>query len=530
MSDKFLTDHLLAADSVFGPPGQVFVYEWSKLRYGVFSEHGYPGDSLYPMFYHKQIWTADGTEITVKPNLCTNVEPEGSSQTVSGEECQTDPVSGLPATDCIFSATLTDGLTSSVMALPYLPGNIHWCDRTEEHVHDDELPTKHNTFCAGENVFDVVRRHEDFQNFQPSIDEVNTTPNFTLLRPGNLAGSFVFVLDNSGSMYGNAERSERMKKGVERFMLVDVDLNKQFSVGAVKFSKDAQIIHDVVQINDENVRNEIIDSVNGLTEDGGTCLGFGIFKGLDALKKSGLDEGGSAIFLTDGEQNCGSQNSTVQDAIASVVAQKVRVCTIAFGSQADQELEKLAAATGGAAFFVPDDSGPADINNALASCLDFLPSVETREKNAIILQETFRDKRNINTEVVIDQFSGREVTIQIDYEKVLIVVLNNILILDGDLQVTNATITIGINDTVIKIDGSSVKSFNFPTVAPGQYNVTVQGIPSTQLVPIITSHSRGEYPVTHDARQVQGARQYPPHHGLLLDQHRTENSQFRLSL
>ena len=99
-----------------------------------------------------------------------------------------------------------------------------------------------------------------------------------------------------------------------------------------------------------------------MKEDGGTCLGFGIIKGLEALKESGLDEGGSAIFLTDGEQSCESQNSTVQDAIASVVAQKVRVCTIAFGSKADQDLEDLAAATGGAAFFVPDDSGPADIN------------------------------------------------------------------------------------------------------------------------------------------------------------------------
>ena len=99
VSERFLTDHVLKNDSVFGPAGQVFVYEWSKLRYGVFEEHGYPGDPLYPMFYHKQIWTASGPEIIVNPNFCTNVKPEGSQQTVSGGECETDPSTGLPSSD-----------------------------------------------------------------------------------------------------------------------------------------------------------------------------------------------------------------------------------------------------------------------------------------------------------------------------------------------------------------------------------------------------------------------------------------------
>ena len=315
----------------------------------MFEEHGYPGDPLYPMFYHKQIWTASGPDVIVKPNFCSNVEPVGSLQTGEGGECGTDPVSGLPAADCVFLARQTEGLTSSIMALPYLPGNNHWCDSTEEHVHDDELPNKHNTMCSGQNVFQVVRKHEDFLEFQPGTEDVNTIPTFTLLRPEDAAGSFVFVLDNSGSMYEATERSQRMRHGVERFMLFDVDLTKQFSVGVVKFSDDATIIHDVEAIDNENVRDEIIDAVNGLTKDGGTCLGYGIFRGLEALQQSGLDHGGSAIFLTDGEQSCGgADNSTIQEALASVVGQGVRVCTVAFGAEADPDLEELAARTGGA--------------------------------------------------------------------------------------------------------------------------------------------------------------------------------------
>ena len=65
---------------MFGPAGQVFLYEWSKLRYGVFEEHGYPGDPLYPMFYSKQIFTANGPMSVYKPNVCTNVETEGLNE------------------------------------------------------------------------------------------------------------------------------------------------------------------------------------------------------------------------------------------------------------------------------------------------------------------------------------------------------------------------------------------------------------------------------------------------------------------
>ena len=201
-------------------------------------------------------------------------------------------------------------------------------------------------------------------------------------------------------------------------MLVDVDLTKQFSVGVVEFSNEATILEEVVVVDNENVRQGIIDSVNGLTEGGGTCLGFGIYRGLEALKKSGLDHGGSAIFLTDGQQSCKDDNSTIEEAIDTVVEQNVRFCTIAFGPKADQNLEILAARTGGAAFFVPDNSGPADVNNALSSCLEFLPSVETGQKDAIILQETFNNNNSIRVELNIDRFAGRDLTIQIDYEKV----------------------------------------------------------------------------------------------------------------
>merc|ERR1719471_2347151 len=61
------------------------VLKWSKFRYGVFEEHGYPGDPLYPMFYSKQIFTTDGMKTVTKPNFCTNTEPSGSMEDMNGD-------------------------------------------------------------------------------------------------------------------------------------------------------------------------------------------------------------------------------------------------------------------------------------------------------------------------------------------------------------------------------------------------------------------------------------------------------------
>ena len=347
VSDVFLTQHLPDPASVFGPPGQVFVYEWSRFRYGVFSEHGYPGDPLYPMFYHKQSWTAGGPVSEVKPNLCTSLEVEGSQSSVSGGPCLTEESTGLPGPDCYFTATGPSSLQSSIMALPYLPGTDQWCDTTEDLIHDAELPTKHNTMCGGLSVMEVVQQHQDFQHFMPGEggdNETDTTPHFTIIRPDQANNPFVFVLDYSNSM-GTNNRLNRMKQGVKRFLTVDAELDMELPVGVVRFSgkseTDTFIAHEIVPVADEDVRDEIIDVVQGMDTTLYTCLGLGIRKGLKALKDYGMETGGGAIFLTDGQFACDG-GETIADVIDDVVAQNVRFCTIAFGKSADPAIEDLA--------------------------------------------------------------------------------------------------------------------------------------------------------------------------------------------
>ena len=56
----------------------MFVQQWAKFRYGVFEEHGYPGDPVYPLFYYVTETDADGEHSTLAPNFCTDNPLVGS--------------------------------------------------------------------------------------------------------------------------------------------------------------------------------------------------------------------------------------------------------------------------------------------------------------------------------------------------------------------------------------------------------------------------------------------------------------------
>ena len=55
---------------------------------------------------------------------------------------------------------------------------------------------------------------------------------------------------------------------------------------------------------DDKSREEMINTVVGLSALGGTCLHLGLEEGMRALESGGVKEGGVIIFLTDGQQHC----------------------------------------------------------------------------------------------------------------------------------------------------------------------------------------------------------------------------------
>ena len=117
----YLTHLLTEAQAMYGRAEKVLVHEWAKLRWGVFSEYGYPGDQKFPMFYLKTIWTAaGGQQEVVKPNFCTNQELRGVSVDLSsGGDCSTDPDSGIPDENCFFVPDPDNTVNRSAITNPH---------------------------------------------------------------------------------------------------------------------------------------------------------------------------------------------------------------------------------------------------------------------------------------------------------------------------------------------------------------------------------------------------------------------------
>lgn len=432
---------------ILGPPGQVFAHEWAKYRYGVFEEHGYPGDERYPMFYIKTTWTVNGEENVISPNFCLNTDLEYTIENMDGKSCQFDEVTGLPDSGCVFVPGDVQGLNSSLMALPYIEGNDQFCDDGETFYHDITLPNKHNALCNLKSTFSVILQHRDFEGFVPNGSN-QSTPEFTLMMPLKSA-SYVMVLDVSGSMT-TSNRIERMKESALRW--VNYDVKNDVPLGIVKFSSQPEILKELERVTDQN-RQDYIDILRGLSAGGGTCLGAALTAGLNTLENGGVDHGGVIIFLTDGEQSCDGPD--IPDVVQSLVDQGVRVIAIAFGSQADPRILELADKTQGKAFFIPDGTGPEDINNALQGSLTFQPSVPSDQIDIVIAKETFKNLDNISLPFYIDATIGNNVVVQIDFS--------------GNI-VSNITI---YNHTYLYSKPDGVFEAKFETLPIGMYTVSL---------------------------------------------------------
>ena len=466
VSSPFLTGYDTMSD-IFGPLGQVFVHEWAKYRYGVFEEFGYPGDEKYPLFYYKVQWTPSGQENVVTPNFCTNNEITDFSMVdaVTGGECSFKGDTGLPDFNCIPVLGASNQIKSSIMAIPYLEGNDQFCDDTEEMFHRVDIPTKHNEICQGRSTFSVIQDHPDFKDFLPGHQIESTTPTFTILGTKS-SSSFVMVLDVSGSMDDNCGpgtaadcefRITRMVQASKRW--VEYDIKDGVPLGLVTFSSKDNIKELLsLKAMDGSYRQTFKDELDKLKADGGTCMGDGLLKGLDTLKQGGVTNGGVILFLTDGEFTCDGGIQTLDEVIPDLKAQGVRVITIAFSDNADENIINLARETNGKSYFVPDNSGPEVINTAMQGSLTYQPSVPSDEVEIIIYEETFTSTSLINFEFAVDDLIGRNVTIQID--------------MSGN---PGSSITVGNNPPIIFNETDGVFQYEYPgNLSVGLYQVQAE--------------------------------------------------------
>ena len=296
-------------------------------------------------------------------NFCANERLFGYEQDVrTGGQC-TRGSDNLPDENCMYYVTQQTSASSSYMALPYLSSVQNFCDNTEENIHDTHLPTKHNLFCNGRSTWEVILESPDFANENnPPANIDNTTPEFILVGSQISSVNYVLVMDISLSMQTEPNpltsyRIHAMVDAAKRWVAFDVP--DKVNLGMVIFSDEEYVrpFVNMTEINDGN-RDTLVaklDEIPGLVN-GQTCIGCGLKMASDYVGMLNKRNGGNILLITDGVQNCKTNDPTFCISVSSMtdvfVDRNIRVVTIAMGPNADPEIEDLAERTGGKSYYV----------------------------------------------------------------------------------------------------------------------------------------------------------------------------------
>ncbi|XP_035223916.1 calcium-activated chloride channel regulator 1-like isoform X6 [Stegodyphus dumicola] len=224
----FIQENFLTAKEEF-PKGKLFAREWLKFRYGVFDEHGFEADKMYPLYY----------KVAGEPDIqITNcIHPPAEYYFKKGnEDCilSVDEQTGLPdmlPSECriLIEEKSANLVTSSLM---YFHTNLTQVSKIcgdENHPYNSRAPNKQNTLCNGRSSNEIVQLSSDFQLTEQSTEEIT----FAYVQEED--PTVIIVWQNTGNLY---EKKEAITGSVLRLLN---DLPKRSKAGLYWFTNTVHI-------------------------------------------------------------------------------------------------------------------------------------------------------------------------------------------------------------------------------------------------------------------------------------------------
>ncbi|EFX75018.1 hypothetical protein DAPPUDRAFT_323732 [Daphnia pulex] len=370
---------------------KVIVREWARLRYGVFEEYGYTGEeSAFPMFYRSA--SAGQQTADLVPNVCSDDPVD-----FTFDYGHVDPQTGIYDSNCTYSFTDQFRPGSSIMSDYRMLKSFH--------KHNREAPNQHNAVCDTQSVWSVITRHIDFvenNNLPATIADLK--PTFNVVRVLNGA-RYVLVTDVSGSMV-DYNRIGRLYDSAQRW--IQYDIPEGTSLGIVKFHSYATVLSNMTVVNDET-RQQLMDKVPNKTEDS-TCIGCVLQMAIDILHPGG--NGGVIVLVTDGLEN---EYPFIRDVTPELIDAKIQVVSIAFGRDAENEIENLATKTNGKSYFINDNGNNDELNDAFTGSLTYLPADPSENMTVLLFQKKYQKGNKFEDSVIVDFTVGRNLTFRTEY-------------------------------------------------------------------------------------------------------------------
>ncbi|XP_077986825.1 calcium-activated chloride channel regulator 1-like [Glandiceps talaboti] len=352
------------SEHVYGDSGKVLVHEWGHLQWGLFDE--YPTDI-------KDQYYVDGSSGKAEATRCS-LAITGKSCALNDNErydicepCTTNP-EVLPDANCVFLPDEPNEGTGSYMYASYLESVIHFC-RSQSNgghphaEHNPEAPNDQNKMCTHKSAWDIMEESVDFWNNNPPNDELDTMPQFKIVRESEFRT--VLVMDISGSM-SSYNRIDDQLRAATTYIRHTLPLNSW--VGIVEFETRARILAPLTRIVDDTTREELIELLPSTTT-GRTCIGCGLETGIDEVfeeSQFGNAAGGVIFLTTDGAEN---ERPYIEDVLLELIEKEVIVGTLAFSESADPKLVGLSNDTGGIACWYSGDDNSTALNDCFTASL-----------------------------------------------------------------------------------------------------------------------------------------------------------------
>ena len=358
----------------FGDPSKIFVNEWAKLRYGIFDQHGYPNDPVYPNYF-----TLENNQLV--PTGTSNTALIGSWKNANGTDCNPSTIQNIKNTKllnghenfCYFvpSGQKNSKVTCSLGYVPFLANVEKFCTNEEDWIlqRNSFAPTKHNGLCSGKSSMEVILDHSDFNrnrrtrvgNSRRAVStSINTRP---LLPPRAVSfrvvrrprPKYVLVIESSSSM-NRFGLWKWISKAAQKFIRYDLPSSTQIAV--VTFSNVSVVRHSLAELGDERngIADTIPDKYKVQRSSNERCIYCGIKAAMDdvLLGNGDVAAGAHIILVTRGTNESlqlGDQNAILKYAQDN----KVRFSSILLpeNNPANSFYDKLSKISNGRTIIVP---------------------------------------------------------------------------------------------------------------------------------------------------------------------------------
>ncbi|CAL1297328.1 unnamed protein product [Larinioides sclopetarius] len=270
------------------PKGKQLAREWLKYRYGVFDEHGYPGDPFYPDYYR-----IPGS-MDIRIHECTNSEVTYIFRKPTPGDvrvCKMNSVAG----DFGYCRAHPDeksaaNVTSSLMYFHKDLINMeHICGK-DGRPHHSTARNKQNALCNGRSIWDVIKSSKDFKKTQNQpAKSIPKSIQFSYIQESK--PRFVVLLENSDNLF---EKGKSILFALRRFYY---DLPLKSKLAIYTYNRDVTDALPFIELSAKERSN--LDAIADFGFPATTiCTSCGLEKAAQILLQDSEVEKGTILLIT----------------------------------------------------------------------------------------------------------------------------------------------------------------------------------------------------------------------------------------